>query len=226
MPTLRQECCVPDFSDELTAKREARVTLLAARRALTATQRADAAASVVAELVTLVRRLRPRRMTGYVPVGAEPGGPDLPEALRAALPDDAELLLPVLRDDLDLDWAAYTGAGALVAAGRGMREPAGPRRGESAVAGAELVVVPALAVDRRGLRLGRGGGSYDRALARVPRATLTVALLHDGELVEALPAQPHDRPVRAVITPSGGLRTLGDAPGVDPSTSAGRTRVP
>ena len=49
-----------------------------------------------------------------------------------------------------------------------MREPAGPRLGRAAVAEAQLVVVPALAVDRRGLRLGRGGGSYDRALARVP----------------------------------------------------------
>ncbi|MBM0260688.1 5-formyltetrahydrofolate cyclo-ligase, partial [Micromonospora sp. 4G55] len=101
----------------------------------------------------------------------------------------------------------------------------GPRLGRAAIGEAELVVVPALAVDHRGLRLGRGGGSYDRALARVPGRVLIVALLHDGELVEALPAQPHDRPVHAVITPSGGLRTLTDAPGVDPPTSAGRTRA-
>ncbi|WP_436971018.1 5-formyltetrahydrofolate cyclo-ligase [Micromonospora coxensis] len=217
-----------DFSDEAhsapEAKRDIRVALLAARRALTADQRAGAAASVLAELVDLVRRLRPRRMTGYVPVGSEPGGPGMPEALRAALPAGGELLLPVLRDDLDLDWAAYAGPDSLVAAGRGMREPDGPRLGRAAVGGAELVVVPALAVDRRGLRLGRGGGSYDRALARVPASALTVALLHDGEFVDVLPAQPHDRPVRAVITPSGGLRTLGDAPGVDRHTSAGRIR--
>ncbi|MEV0809139.1 5-formyltetrahydrofolate cyclo-ligase [Micromonospora sp. NPDC050200] len=218
---------MPEFSDEAhEAKRERRAALLAHRRALTAPRRAEAAARVRAELVELVRRLRPRRMTGYVPVGSEPGGPELPDALRAALPRRAELLLPVLGDDLDLDWAAYDGPGSLVAAGRGMREPDRPRLGRAAIGDAELVVVPALAVDRRGLRLGRGGGSYDRALARVPETVLTVALLHDGELVEALPAQPHDRPVRAVITPSGGLRTLTGAPGVDPPTSAGRTRVP
>ncbi|GAB3170004.1 5-formyltetrahydrofolate cyclo-ligase [Micromonospora palomenae] len=218
---------MPEFPDGAhEAKRETRVALLAHRRALTAAQRAEAAARVRAELVDLVRRLRPRRMTGYVPVGSEPGGPELPEALRGALPGRAELLLPVLRDDLDLDWAAYDGPDSLVAAGRGMREPAGPRLGRAAIGEAELVVVPALAVDHRGLRLGRGGGSYDRALARVPGRVLIVALLHDGELVEALPAQPHDRPVHAVITPSGGLRTLTDAPGVDPPTSAGRTRAP
>ncbi|MCO1595267.1 5-formyltetrahydrofolate cyclo-ligase [Micromonospora sp. RHAY321] len=223
---------MPDFSDEAevtrVAKRDTRVELLARRRALTGPARAAAAGRVQAELVALVRRLRPGRMTAYVPVGSEPGGADLPEALRAALPADAELLLPVLRDDLDLDWAAYTGPDALIAAGRGIREPAGPRLGVAAVTGAELVVVPALAVDRLGRRLGRGGGSYDRALARVPTATLTVVPLHDGELVEALPAEPHDRPVRAVVTPADGMRTLDGGPEaahrVAPHTSAGRTR--
>ncbi|MCF0094368.1 5-formyltetrahydrofolate cyclo-ligase [Micromonospora sp. MH99] len=223
---------MPEFSYEAevarVAKRETRVDLLARRRALTAQARAEAAGRVQAELVALVRRLRPARMTAYVPVGSEPGGADLPEVLRSALPPDAELLLPVLLADLDLDWAAYSGPDALAAAGRGIREPIGPRLGVAAVTGAELVVVPALAVDRRGRRLGRGGGSYDRALARVPGAVLTVVPLHDGELVEALPAEPHDRPVRAVVTPTDGMRTLDDGPGtaqgVAPHTSAGRTR--
>jgi 5-formyltetrahydrofolate cyclo-ligase len=71
-----------------------------------------------------------------------------------------------------------------------------------------MVVVPAVAVDARGVRLGRGGGSYDRALARVAPDTLVVALLHDGEVVEELPYEPHDRRVDAVITPSGGLVML------------------
>ncbi|MET8039251.1 5-formyltetrahydrofolate cyclo-ligase [Micromonospora sp. NPDC005215] len=221
-----------EFSDEAEVtrlrKRDARVELLARRRSLSGPTRAVAAGRVQAELVTLVRRLRPRRMTAYVPVGSEPGGADLPEVLRAALPADAELLLPVLLTDLDLDWATYTGPGALIAAGRGIREPTGVRLGVAAVAEADLVLVPALAVDRVGRRLGRGGGSYDRALARVPEATLTVVPLHDGELVEALPTEPHDRRVRAVVTPADGVRTLDAGPGapqgVAPHTSAGRTR--
>ncbi|MBQ1040194.1 5-formyltetrahydrofolate cyclo-ligase [Micromonospora sp. C81] len=224
---------MPEFSYEAevtrTAKREARADLLARRRSLPGPARAAAAGRVQAELVALVRRLRPRTMTAYVPVGSEPGGTDLPDALRAALPTDAQLLLPVLLDDLDLDWAAYTGPEDLVAAGRGMREPTGARLGVTAVADAELVVVPALAVDHHGRRLGRGGGSYDRALARVPGSTLTVVPLHDGELVEALPAEAHDRLVRAVVTPADGVRTLdggpGAAHGVAPHTSAGRTRA-
>lgn len=121
---------MPEFSDEAhDAKREMRIALLAARRSLSAADRAVAAAAVQAELVTLVRRLRPARMSAYVPVASEPGGDDLPDVLRAALPPDAELLLPVLRGDLDLDWAPYTGPESLRAAGRGLREPTAPPRG-------------------------------------------------------------------------------------------------
>ncbi len=86
-----------------------------------------------------------------------------------------------------------------------LRQPTGERLGVDAIREASLVIVPAVAVDRSGVRLGRGGGSYDRVLARLDRVTLTVALLYDGELVESVPAEPHDRTVQAAITPSLGL---------------------
>jgi 5-formyltetrahydrofolate cyclo-ligase len=208
---MTQECCVPDFSEVVVAgdgKRRARAAMLAARHALSAADRERAAGLVLAELRELVRRLRPSLATAYVPVGSEPGGPDLPGVLAAALPAAGTLLLPILLPDLDLTWAAYREGEPLVAAGRGMREPAGPRLGVDAVSAASLVVVPAVAVDRRGVRLGRGGGSYDRALARVGPDALVVAPLHDGEFVDTLPAEPHDRRVHAVITPSAGLIRL------------------
>jgi 5-formyltetrahydrofolate cyclo-ligase len=140
----------------------------------------------------------------YVPVGWEPGGPDLLETLAAALPIGSRLLLPVLLDDGDLDWAAYDGPSSLHPGPRGLREPAGPRLGVDAIREAALLLVPALAVDLTGLRLGRGGGSYDRALARTTDA-FTVALLHDGEIVDSVPAENHDQPVRAAVTPRGGV---------------------
>ena len=76
------------------------------------------------------------------------------------------------------------------------------------MASADLVIVPALAVDRRGRRLGRGGGSYDRALARVGGAVLTIALLYDDELLDEIPAGPHDQPVRLVAQPAQGIIRL------------------
>jgi len=57
------------------------------------------------------------------------------------------------------------------------------------------------------MRLGRGGGSYDRALGRVPVGTFVCALVYDGELLDEVPREPHDRPVSAVVTPSGVSRT-------------------
>lgn len=198
---------MPDFSDGGVgrSKAEVRVEVLARRRALPTPARRAAAERIQAALVALIQRVRPDRITGYVPVGTEPGGSDLPDVLATALGPTGVLLLPVLRPDLDLDWAPYAGPGSLVVVGRGLREPSTDRLGPAAIGTAELIVIPAVAVDRHGMRLGRGGGSYDRALTRVGATALTVALLHDGELVDAVPTEEHDCPVRAVITPTAGL---------------------
>jgi 5-formyltetrahydrofolate cyclo-ligase len=136
-----------------------------------------------------------RTVAAYVSVGTEPDT----RALLDALPN---VLLPVLRPDYDLDWARYDGS--LVDGPHGLRQPAGPRLGISAVSTADVVVVPALAVDRAGRRLGRGGGSYDRVLARV--AGWTVALIYDDELRAEVPTDPHDRSVDAAVTPSAVIR--------------------
>jgi 5-formyltetrahydrofolate cyclo-ligase len=201
---------VPDFAREAEKSRIAKITLrnhlLTARRTLSAAERTAAAVEVQAATTALVRVQQPSTTAAYVPVGAEPGGPDLPDALTTALPAGGRLLLPVLCPDLDLDWAPYS-PGSLTAAPRGLSEPSGPRLGIDALRQADLVFVPALAVGRDGTRMGRGGGSYDRALARAGGAML-VALLHDGELLDSVPAEPHDIAVHAVITPSDGLVVL------------------
>ncbi len=176
---------------------------LAVRRSLPAELGHHCAVRVQAELLALVRAIGPDLIAGYAPMPSEPGGADLPELLAAR----ARVLLPVLQPDLDLDWAYFTGAAGMSAGSR-LSEPTGPRLGLAAVGSADLVVVPALLVDRSGVRLGRGGGSYDRALARVRPETMVVALLHDGELVDELPAAAHDRRVGAVILPSTGMTRL------------------
>ena len=135
-----------------------------------------------------------RRVAAYVAVGNEPQVTVQPG-----------WLLPVVTDDWDLDWGVYDGE---LTTRRGLREPTGLLEGRDALAGCDLVLVPALLVDRTGTRLGKGGGCYDRALPRT--AGLTVALLHDDELVDALPSEPHDVRVAAVATPSLGVVRLSE----------------
>ncbi|GAA0940908.1 5-formyltetrahydrofolate cyclo-ligase [Nonomuraea longicatena] len=137
----------------------------------------------------------------YWSTGSEP---DTHGLVFALWKHGATVILPVHKDDDDLDWAVYDGPDSLKRGRSGIMEPIDTRRGVDAIRTAALVLVPALAVDRRtGVRLGRGGGSYDRALARVGPNVPTVALLHDGELIDDIPAEAHDQPVRYAVTPMG-----------------------
>lgn len=118
------------------------------------------------------------------------------------------VLLPVLRPDGDLDWASYEGPDSLTPGRFGLLEPSEVLRGLGAVTRADVVLVPALACSRSGDRLGRGGGSYDRALARIGGEVLTMALIYDDELLDSVPSEPHDVPVRAIARPRYGITRL------------------
>ncbi|HEY9524263.1 MAG TPA: 5-formyltetrahydrofolate cyclo-ligase [Thermopolyspora sp.] len=144
----------------------------------------------------------------YWSTGTEPATHGLVFALWK---HGATVILPVLCEDHDLDWAVYDGPDSLAPGRYGVLEPIDARRGVAAIRTAALVIVPALAVDRSsGIRLGRGGGSYDRALARVGPNVPTVALLYEGELIDDLPAEPHDQRVRYAALPSGIVRIGGE----------------
>lgn len=176
-----------------------RARLLAARAALTPQQRAAAARALRDAVLALPQAQMAGTVAAYYSIAAEP---DTHGLIYALWKRGGYVLLPLLRPDGDLDWASYEGPQSLRPGPRGLIEPSEPPRGTGAVASADLVIVPALAVDRDGVRLGRGGGSYDRALARVGPLVPTVALLYDSELLDQVPAAPHDQRVRFVARPS------------------------
>ncbi|MFE9807571.1 5-formyltetrahydrofolate cyclo-ligase [Streptomyces sp. NPDC005227] len=180
---------------------------LSVRSGLTDDDVRKSAAALAVRALELPELAHARSVAAYVSVGSEPGTLALLDALHAR---GVRVLLPVLLPDNDLDWGVYEGAGSLAPVRHGTRmallEPAGERLGPEAVRDADAVLLPGLAVDGRGMRLGRGGGSYDRVLARLERADADpalVVLLYDAEVVDRVPAEAHDRPVHAVVTPSG-----------------------
>jgi 5-formyltetrahydrofolate cyclo-ligase len=144
-------------------------------------------------------------IAAYYSVGTEP---DTHGLIFALWKRGSYVVLPVLLPDGDLDWASYEGPESLAPGPRGVLQPVEPVRGTGTVARADVVLVPALAVDVRGRRLGRGGGSYDRALARVGPQVPTIALLYDSELLPSVPAEDHDQSVRAVARPEQGITWL------------------
>lgn len=207
MTARAEDGTTPDGARIREQKAQWRRRLLAARRALPADVHTARAAALTAGAVRLAETCG-GPVCAYLPIGSEPGSPALLEALAGA---GHEVLLPVVPGAPGpLDWARFAGVDALVAGPLGLRQPAGPRLGAAAVGRAGLVLVPALAADLGGARLGRGGGFYDRTLGLTAPGTPLVVLLNDDELVTELPAEPHDQRVTAALLADAGLATLGN----------------
>ncbi len=185
-----------------------RAAILSARRAVGADTRHTENDVLRKRLAAVVHQ--GETICAYVPVGSEPGSVDMLDALTRA---GARVLLPVAREDdagtpAPLNWGEYR-QGELVDARFGLREPAAPWLPADAIASASIVVVPALAVDRTGVRLGRGAGFYDRSLPLADPAARLIAMVRDDELVERLPGESHDVPMTHALTPGRGLVALG-----------------
>lgn len=187
-------------------KPELRTMILAARRALTGPERVAETRSLQTQISTLAHGAG--TVCAYIPVGSEPG----------AVPGDAvpildtlagvRILVPIARTGLPMQWAEYR-TGELVAAPFGLREPPPPWLAPESIAEATVLLVPALAVDRNGVRLGRGAGFYDRVLPMADPHARLIAVVRDDEVVDALPAEPHDVPMTHALTPGLGLLQLG-----------------
>lgn len=181
------------------------------RRRLLDARAAQGSASRAADADALtthfVDRLLPAGGTlcAYVPVGTEPGSLAM---LDAAVAAGVRVLLPLTGPPGPLGWAEYTSENRLRTGRFGLREPDGDPLPPESIADASLILIPALGADRRGVRLGRGAGHYDRSLPlAAPDATLVV-VVRDAELVDELPHDPHDVPMHYALTPDQGLVRL------------------
>jgi 5-formyltetrahydrofolate cyclo-ligase len=192
-------------ADVAVDKAAMRRRAVAARAAMSDSERVAAGRLIRDQVLEMPEVSGAGTVAAYYSVGTEPDTHGLVFALWKR---GSYVVLPVLLPDGDLDWASYEGPDSLAPGPRGLLQPVEPVRGPGTVARADLVLVPALAVDVHGNRLGRGGGSYDRALARVSGQVPTIGLLYDDELVSSVPAEPHDRTVRAVARPSHGIAWL------------------
>jgi 5-formyltetrahydrofolate cyclo-ligase len=190
------------ISPDSAAKAAWRAQLLAARATVPAAVREREAAALASAAGALTTG--DQTVCAFVPTGDEPGSLALLEALRDSA---ARVLLPVVAGD-ELNWAEYEGPDALLPGAFGISAPSSVPLPPSELSRASLVLVPALAVDRRGIRLGRGAGYYDRALHHADPAARLVAVVRDSELVDRLPVESHDRPIGAALTPVAGLTAL------------------
>ena len=191
------------FEDVAAAKQTMRRRMLDARKALQPEQVDAHAAALAEQALALPELAAAQTVAVYYSIDHEPGTHPLIDTL---LDSDRRLLLPVVQPDLRLDWAVLTDLDDLAPARMGLREPTGERLGADAVAVADVVVCPGLAVDAAGVRLGRGAGCYDRALAYVRSDTLRCILVYDHEVVESVPSDRDDEPVQVAVTPTRTLR--------------------
>ncbi|MBN9151868.1 MAG: 5-formyltetrahydrofolate cyclo-ligase [Micrococcales bacterium] len=184
--------------DEGHQKRALRAELRGRRRTMTATELESATAGFTQNLVDLVTDLDAHYIAAYLPAQDEP---NIRPFLAWAQEQEIRVLLPVSRDDGLLDWAVSSDAeqDGLY----GMPEPVGDLLGPIAINDVDLILVPAAAVDRTGMRLGWGRGYFDRTLGSMEKCPPVYAIIFDGELVGSVPTELHDKRVNGVVTPDG-----------------------
>ncbi|MFW0791308.1 5-formyltetrahydrofolate cyclo-ligase [Gordonia sp. CPCC 205333] len=189
------------------AKVQRRAELSARRDAMSLFAREQAAANLSEWVYSAPFRLEyDVTVAAYIPVGTEPGSLSFLDALADR---DVRVLVPLVPDGkpAPLEWISYDGQDSLETRRFGLLEPAGTSLGSGVLDTVDVIFVPALGVDRRGVRLGRGAGYYDRSLSGVDAEL--VAVVYDDELVDELPEESTDIRVGWALTPGSGFVELG-----------------
>ncbi len=181
------------------AKRALRADLRERRQQHSAAALEAAAAGIRAQLDRLVDQLGVRSMSCFLSTTTEPGTRDF---IADAVARGIRVLLPVTRIDGLLDWAVAEPDGDVAEGLLGLPEPVGELLSPLAVNDVDLLVIPAAAVDRTGMRLGWGRGYFDKTLGSMEHRPPVYAVIYDSELLDEVPQELHDQPVTGVVTPT------------------------
>lgn len=193
---------MPDAAQSQPAelqKRALRAQIRERRRIRTSTERTQSSAAITQHLVDLASDLRVGSLSAYLSLPDEPGTRDF---LDWACENGIRVLLPVSREDGLLDWAPFDGAGEELDM-LGLPAPTSELLGPIAINDVDLIIVPAAAVDREGMRMGWGRGYFDKTLGSMEGCPPVYAVIFDDELVDTVPRERHDQPVNGVVTPGG-----------------------
>ncbi|MFE6997541.1 5-formyltetrahydrofolate cyclo-ligase [Microbacterium sp. NPDC057659] len=180
-------------------KRALRAELRERRQLLSDAQREAAASGITEQLDALVAAHGASSVSCFLSTTAEPG---TWEFVRGAVARGIRVLLPVTRADGLLDWAVADDSDEVSEGMFGLPEPTGEVLGPIAVNDVDLMIIPAAAVDRSGMRLGWGRGYYDKTIGSMERCPPVYAVIYDSEVLESLPSEVHDQPVTGVVTPT------------------------
>jgi len=196
-PHVSDESGIEDFKESLRGQ------IREARQQRSPRRRAEAGQGLAHVIETIPDVANAHCVSLYA---SRPGEPDTSWLLERLSARGVRVLMPILGAGLQRDWAEYAGADDLRQRAPGRPpEPGTPTLGAEALAEADVVIAPALAIDTHGTRLGQGGGWYDRALEHLRPGVRVIGVVFPEELYDAevrpLPRESHDRPVDAVATP-------------------------
>lgn len=181
------------------AKRALRAELRERRQLLSAAQRENAASAIGQRLDDLVDSLGARSISCFLSTTTEPGTRDfVTRAARRGI----RVLLPITRTDGLLDWAVATDDDEVAEGLFGLPEPTGEVLSPMAVNDVDLMIIPAAAVDRSGMRMGWGRGYFDKTIGSMEKCPPVYAVIYDSEILDSLPREIHDQPVTGVVTPT------------------------
>lgn len=155
-------------------------------------------ASLSAEICNKVLALASWQEAGtmllYYPL---PDEVDVRPLIKVAFESGKRVLLPVVKDE-DLELRLYEGEDSLRKGAFGIMEPTGETFAEENYDEIQLALIPGMAFDKAGHRLGRGKGYYDRLLPKLKKAKLTGVCFH-FQLVDEVPVEPHDISVAEIL---------------------------